>query len=186
MVPNDESLARRRISIPEAQISASEPDWSRERPVAGRYDPGKRLLAAIRGYQNAGGPLAPIARKLCVLRHRLWSAVTGCDLPLDARLGGGLVLPHPLGIVLHPDASIGPNCLLFQGVTVGTRDGLDGAPILEGHVDVGAGAKILGPVRIGAHAKIGANAVVLCDVPAGAIAVGVPARVRELRPAKSA
>jgi serine O-acetyltransferase len=171
---------------PVSEVSASEPDWSRERIEPGRYEPGKRLLAAIRSYQSARGPLAPLVRKLCVLRHRLWSAVTGCDLPLDARLGGGLVLPHALGIVLHPDAEVGPNCLLFQGVTIGTRAGLDGAPVLEGHVDVGAGAKILGPVRIGAHAKIGANAVVLCDVPPGAIAVGIPARVRELPRAKSA
>lgn len=77
--------------------------------------------------------------------------------------------------MIHPRAEIGPNCLIFQQVTIGTAGG--GVPVLEGHVDVGAGAKILGAVRIGRHAKIGANAVVLRDVPAGATAIGVPARI---------
>jgi serine O-acetyltransferase len=101
--------------------------------------------------------------------------VTGADIPLNCKLGGGLMLPHPNGIVIHPDAEIGPNCLLFQQVTLG--GGAGGAPRIGGHVDIGAGAKILGAVTIGRHAQIGANAVVLDDVPDGATAVGVPARV---------
>ena len=73
--------------------------------------------------------------------------------------------------------------MIFQQVTLGSSRG--GVPTLGGHVDVGAGAKILGGVRIGHHARIGANAVVLCDVPDGATAVGVPAVVveRAARPA---
>ena len=86
-----------------------------------------------------------------------------------------MLLPHPNGIVIHPEAEIGPNCLLFQQVTIGAND--RGVPTIGGHVDIGAGAKILGPVTIGRHARIGANAVVLNDVPDGATAVGVPARV---------
>ena len=85
------------------------------------------------------------------------------------------MLPHPSGIVIHPDATIGPNCLLFQQVTIGGEQGH--CPILEGNVDVGAGAKILGSVVIGKHAKIGANAVVLRNIPMGATAVGIPARI---------
>ena len=84
-------------------------------------------------------------------------------------------MPHPNGVVIHPDAEIGPNCLLFHQVTIGANGG--GVPVLEGHVDVGAGAKVIGRLRIGRHAKIGANAVVLSDVPAGATAVGVPASI---------
>jgi serine O-acetyltransferase len=84
-------------------------------------------------------------------------------------------MPHPNGIVIHPAAEIGPNCLLFQQVTIGTRGG--GVPRIQGHVDIGAGAKIIGDVTVGRHAKIGANSVVLTDVPAGATAVGVPARI---------
>jgi len=68
------------------------------------------------------------------------------------------------------------NCLIFQQVTIGTRDG-PGVPEIGGHVDIGAGAKILGQVCIGDHAKIGANAVVVSDIPSGAVAIGVPAKV---------
>ena len=89
---------------------------------------------------------------------------------------GGLMIPHPNGVVIHPDAVIGPNCLLFQQVTIGTCGPLAGTPRIGGHVDIGAGAKVLGGVHIGDHVKVGANAVVLCDVPSGATVVGIPAR----------
>ena len=85
-------------------------------------------------------------------------------------------MPHPNGIVIHPEVTIGPNCLIFQQVTIGTK-GRSGLPHIGGHVDIGAGAKILGNVKIGDHACIGANAVVMHDVPAGKIAVGIPAKV---------
>lgn len=110
-----------------------------------------------------------------MLWHRFWSVVTGAEIPLGSRIEGGLLIPHPNGIVVHPDAAIGPNCLIFQQVTIGTGKG--GVPTIGGHVDIGAGARILGGVTIGEHARIGANAVVLSDVPAGAVAVGIPARI---------
>jgi len=94
-----------------------------------------------------------------------------------------LQLPHPNGIVVHPDSEIGPNCLLFQQVTLGTAQGRRGVPRLGGNVVVGAGAKLLGPISIGDHARIGANAVVLDDVPAGATSVGIPARIVSRPPA---
>lgn len=78
---------------------------------------------------------------------------------------------HPMGIVIHPSADIGPNCLILQNVT------LVAGVKLMGHVDIGAGAVIVRSVTIGKHAKIGANAVVTIDVPDYATAVGVPARV---------
>lgn len=108
-----------------------------------------------------------------MLRHCFWSVVTGADIPINARIGGGLLLPHPNGVVIHPEAEIGPNCIIFQQVTLGSRDG--GVPRIGGHVDIGAGAKILGAIAVGDHARIGANAVVLQDVPSGKTAVGVPA-----------
>jgi serine O-acetyltransferase len=158
-------------------VSASTPDWSRESKRFGQWAPGKSLLACLRAYQRLQGrPLARIRRVPIVLRHRFWSAVCGADIPLNCRIDGGLLIPHPNGIVIHPDAHIGPNCLLFQQVTLGVTDG--GAPMIGGHVDIGAGAKVLGELRVGDHARIGANAVVLDDVPEGATAVGVPARVR--------
>ena len=113
-----------------------------------------------------------LLRKSIVLRHRFWSAITGADIPLNCNIGGGLLIPHPNGIVIHPAAVIGVNCLIFQQVTIGTRDG-SGVPKISDHVDIGAGAKILGPVEIGPHAKVGANAVIIEDVERGSVALGI-------------
>jgi serine O-acetyltransferase len=154
-------------------ISASEPDWSREVPHRW-WDPGYRLLRAIRKYQAASGRFA---RKYWALQHRFWSTVTQSEIHLTQKIGGGLRLPHPTGIILHQDAVLGPNCQLFHQVTLGLVEDRPGAPVLGGHVDVGSGARILGPVTIGDHARVGANAVVLQDVPEGATAVGIPARI---------
>jgi serine O-acetyltransferase len=159
-------------------VSADMADWSRERKSAFEWSPSRSLLASIRDYQRLSGSKGVYARwlrRLCVLRHRWWTIVTGADIPLNCKIRGGLLMPHPNGIVIHPDAEIGPNCLLFHQVTIG--QGPEGVPTLEGHVDVGAGAKIFGRLTIGKHAKIGANAVVLQDVPAGATAVGIPAKI---------
>jgi serine O-acetyltransferase len=155
-------------------VSAEIADWTREKP--GQFwDPGRKLLLAIRRYQHwqrKGGIVAGLVCKVLVLRHRFWSIVTGADIPLNCQIGGGLLIPHPNGIVIHPKATIGVNCLIFQQVTIGIRDVL-GYPEIAGHVDIGAGAKILGRVNIGPHARIGANAVVIKDIPGQAVAVGV-------------
>lgn len=157
------------------EISADRPDWSREKP-RGWWDPGRRLLRAIRRYQGAKSGLV---RRYWALQHRFWSVASGAEIHLTNEIGGGLLIPHPNGIVFHPKARIGPNCLIFQQVTLGTNRGREGAPVIGGHVDIGAGARILGPVTVGDHAAVGANAVVLTDVPGGRVAVGVPARVLE-------
>lgn len=163
-----------------SEISPVIPDWSREHKRHFAWQPSKSLLAAIRDYQchaASRNPLRVLLKKWAVLRHRFWSILTGADIPINSLIGGGLLLPHPNGVVIHPDVQIGPNCLIFQQVTIGTR-GRPGAPRIGGHVDIGAGAKILGDVTIGDHALIGANAVVLTDVPANCMAVGVPATIR--------
>ncbi|WP_242182844.1 serine acetyltransferase [Sphingomonas sp. CARO-RG-8B-R24-01] len=160
------------------RVSATEPDWTREHRARGEWSPGKSLLASIRSYQHwrtRRGLVAHMARKIAVLRHRWWSAVSGADIPLTSRIGGGLLLPHPNGIVVHPDADIGPNCLLFQQVTIGHAG--TGVPSIGGHVDIGAGAKILGPITIGAHCRVGANSVVLQDVPPDSTVVGIPGKI---------
>lgn len=154
-------------------ISATNPNWHRERRQG--WDPARSLLSSIRDYQRYHNDRKPLRSRIAIVRHRFWSAVTGADIPLTCKIGGGLLIPHPNGIVIHPEAEIGPNCLLFQQVTIGHSAG--GVPTLGGHVDVGAGAKLIGPIKIGEHAKIGANAVVMIDVPSGATAVGVPARI---------
>ncbi len=128
-------------------------DWSRERPRR-FWDPGRRLLRSIRRYQywrGRGWFGSPIARYY-VLQHRFWSIVTATDIPLNCRLGGGLLLPHPTGVVIHPSAVIGPNCLIFQHVTIGAGRRPQGTPVLGPGVDVGAGAVILGGVTIGERA----------------------------------
>lgn len=151
-----------------------EPDWSREAP-AEFWDPGRKLLLAIRRHQywrRRQGLIAGLACKYAVLRYRFWSIITGAEIPLNCCIGGGLLIPHPNGIVIHPGAVIGTNCLIFQQTTIGTRHSAEGAPHIEAFVDIGAGAKILGPVRIGRRAKIGANAVIVKDVAPNTIAKG--------------
>lgn len=173
-IEDDEMLSERAAG----KVSATEPDWSRERRRAWSWTPSRALLASLRDHESArhaGGPLAGLRRRWAVLRHRWWSVVTGADIPLGSRIAGGLLLPHPNGIVIHPGAAIGPNCLVFQQVTIGMSGG--GLPSIGGHVDIGAGAKVLGAITVGDHAVIGANAVVTRDVPAGATVAGVPARV---------
>lgn len=155
------------------QVSADIPDWSREVPRK-YWDPSRRLLRAIRKYQALEGFSRLLFKKYWVLQYRFWSLVTGAEIDLNCQIGGGLLIPHPNGIVIHPDAVIGPNCLLFQQVTIGAGDG--GYPVLSGHVDVGAGARILGPVTLENHCRIGANAVVLEDVAENTTVVGIPAK----------
>ena len=163
------------------QVSASVPDWTREERQKW-WDPSRQLLYCIRRYQYWRYRFGIAGRAISrwyALRHRFWSVVTGADIPVNTLIGGGVLLPHPIGIVIHPNAEIGPNCLIFQQVTLGTGNRKKpGIPRIGGHVDIGAGAKILGGIVIGDHARIGANSVVMDDVPSGRLAVGVPARLK--------
>jgi serine O-acetyltransferase len=104
--------------------------------------------------------------------------LTGIELPCEATLGKRFRIDHFGGIILSGDAVFGDDCVIRNGVTVGLRHtGQRGAPVIGNRVDIGAGAKILGAIRIGDDVAIGANAVVLTDVPSDSIAVGVPARI---------
>jgi serine O-acetyltransferase len=145
------------------------------------WEPSLRLIESLRDYTDArirGGLFGTLQSKAAVLRHRFWSVVTGADIPLNTfAIGAGLVLPHPNGIVIHPEARIGPDCRLFQQVTIGTGPE-PGLPQLGARVWVGAGAKILGGVVIGDDAIIGANAVVITNIPESAVAAGIPAVVK--------
>lgn len=120
----------------------------------------------------AGNPLGALAGRVAA---HWWKTVPGLDLS-GTPIGPGLFISHGQGTILSAE-SIGANCQVHQGVTVGWDYRGDRRPIIGDDVFIGAGAKILGPVTVGDKAMIGANAVVVCDVPAGATAVGIPARV---------
>jgi serine O-acetyltransferase len=104
--------------------------------------------------------------------------LSGIDLPCETRIGRRLKFEHFGGIIISGDAVLGDDVVVRNGVTIGLRHtGQRGSPVIGNRVDIGAGAKLLGAITIGDDAVIGANAVVLCDVPAGALAVGIPARI---------
>lgn len=111
--------------------------------------------------------------------YKLVQIVTGIELPCEVPLGRGFVIEHSGGIVVSGFASFGNDCRLRNGVVIGlSRVDEPCAPRFGDDVDIGAGAKILGDIRIGNHVRIGANAVVICDVPDNCLAVGVPAVIK--------
>lgn len=128
------------------------------------------------------------------LSHRLWnwnlkwlarfSAAlarwfTGVEIHPAAKIGRRVFIDHGMGVVIGETAELGDDCTLYHGVTLGGTSWQKGKrhPTLGPGVIIGAGAKVLGPITIGAGAKIGSNAVVVKDVPPGATAVGIPARI---------
>ncbi|WP_324288734.1 serine acetyltransferase [Roseateles sp. SL47] len=114
------------------------------------------------------------------LMFRVVETVTGISLPKECRIGPGLRIWHFGGIFINPATVIGAHCTLRQGVTLGNREPDGPCPVLEDGVELGAYAQVLGGVRLGAGCRIGAMAVVLQNVPAGATAVGNPARILPL------
>ena len=111
--------------------------------------------------------------------YKLVQIVTGIEFPCEVKVGRNFIIDHFGGIIISGFARFGDNCRIRDGVVVGLRRiGENHAPIIGNNVDIGSGAKLLGPIRIGDNVLIGANAVVLCDVPDNSIAVGVPAVVK--------
>lgn len=111
--------------------------------------------------------------------YKVVQIVTGIELPCEVPIGRNFVIEHSGGIVVSGFAKFGDNCRIRNGVVVGLSRVQDPcAPSFGNNVDIGAGAKVLGPIRIGNNVLIGANAVVLTDVPDNCIAVGVPAVIK--------
>jgi len=104
---------------------------------------------------------------------------TGIEIHPGATIGRRVFIDHGMGIVIGETAEIGDDCTLYHGVTLGgvKWERVKRHPTLGRKVVIGAGAKILGPILVGDGAKIGSNAVVVRDIPAGATAVGIPARI---------
>jgi serine O-acetyltransferase len=115
-----------------------------------------------------------------VLAH--WVRIfTGVEIHPGATIGRRLFIDHGMGIVVGETAEIGDDVMMYQGVTLGgvSLRKVKRHPTIEDGVTIGAGARVLGPIVVGASAKIGANAVVVHDVPPGAVVVGVPGKVRK-------
>lgn len=120
-----------------------------------------------------------VLRPIGVLLRHLDQFLFACHIGSHAEIGEGCVFQHNgLGVVISEHATLGDRCLVYQHVTIGAlEDGSEEVPVIGSDVVIGAGATLLGPIKVGDGAKIGAGAVVLKDVPAAATAVGVPAKI---------
>jgi serine O-acetyltransferase len=164
--------------------------WATETLPAGRRGRStalRRALTYARYVWTFPGLRATLLYRASSVLHRrgvkllptlLWNlnlALHGLDIPPAVPIGEGLYIPHPVGTVVTA-ARIGRGVTLVSGVTIGMRH-TPVFPTIGDGVYVGAGARVLGAITVGDRARIGANAVVLQDVPPGAAAVGVPARI---------
>jgi serine O-acetyltransferase len=122
-------------------------------------------------------------RFIARLGSQLTRWLTGIEIHPGAVIGRRFFIDHGMGVVIGETAEVGDDVMLYHGVTLGgrQREGGKRHPTLEDGVAVGAGAKILGPITIGAHSVVGANAVVTKDAPAESVLVGVPAKPRSRR-----
>jgi serine O-acetyltransferase len=135
------------------------------------------LQRAGHALRNRRVPLLPPLLKAAGLM--MFSAVLSPETVIGA---GTTVGNRGLGIAIHPRVRIGQNVRIGSSVTIGGRSGHWEVPVIEDDVVIGVGARVLGPIRVGRAAVIGANAVVIHDVPAGAVVGGVPARILSTSP----
>ena len=132
------------------------------------------------------------AQALMLIRFQFWCARHGLptifaakllfwffkiEISKHARIGPGLRLPHPMGLIIAPNVTVGPDCDLYADVRLVLAHGAKEGPQIGRHVFLGDGAKVVGNVKVGDHAVIGVSSVVTKDIPANATAIGIPAKV---------
>jgi len=101
-----------------------------------------------------------------------------CSVPASCKIGKKTIFGYGgIGVIIHARAVIGNNCIIGANVTIGGKSGWYEVPVISDNVNISAGAKILGPVRIGNNVEIGANSVVVKDIPSNSVVAGVPARI---------
>lgn len=164
--------------------------WLADEHASGRI----RRVDSVRLIWNQSGLRATLLYRLS---HAIWRMripalpgilarlnliLYGFDVPPSIEIGPGLYVPHPVGMVIMA-TRIGANASLISNITIGMRNG-PGFPTIGDNVFIGAGARVLGRIMIGDNVSIGANAVVLTDVPSGATAVGVPAKLVHRKPSE--
>ncbi len=187
-----------RCHLGRSHVSRLRSVWSTVREdleVARQRDPAARsLLEVALAYPGVHAVWAyrvahtlwrnPALRLPARLVSQLARAATGIEIHPGATIGRRLFIDHGMGVVVGETTVIGDDVLLFHGTTLGGRSMTKGKrhPTIGDRVTVGAGAKVLGPIWVGDDAQVGANAVVVKDVPPGAVAVGVPAKIRLPQP----
>ena len=138
-------------------------------------------IQAMTIYRTQASIEATRLRRLAWLIYRLNLVLTGAEFGPGCVVGPGLVMHHPVSVIVGGDVTLGKDCTLLSRVTLGARSVTSEGkgtpmPTVGNRVVIGTGAVVIGRIQIGDGARVGANAVVLRDVPAGMTAVGVPAR----------
>lgn len=136
-----------------------------------------RLLKYIRGSRN---PLKMLLKISLLVVKPFVDGLSGCKISVESEIDAGLLLHHSTGIIIGSGVTIGKNCILFSGACVvfKANNSSGKSPRIGNNVKLMVGSKVIGAVTIGDNSFVGANAVVLTDVPANSIAVGVPAIVK--------
>ena len=136
-------------------------------------------IHAIQGYRLSHWLWLHNFRLTARFLSQLLRFISGIEIHPAARIGEGLFIDHGMGVVIGETAEIGNNVTIYHGVTLGGTSWNKGKrhPTLEDNVIVGAGAKILGPITVGANARVGSNAVVVRDVPPDSTVIGIPGRI---------